>query len=255
MRRRAETPSISPMARRMSIYDAAMKYKGEGAPLVVFAGAEYGNGSSRDWAAKGTTLLGVRAVIAQSFERIHRSNLVGMGVLPLTFETGTTGSRSGSPAPRGDDRRPGREPDAAPDAYGEDRLCRWQLRTCRCSRASIRWTSWSISERRDFALRAAGTSRRGLTLGQCAAWPLAPWPPLLRIGADLRRRLGIPPLIDPADLPQVKSCAPDGRWISRLKLLLLERFQALVPLWSLRRDGSGGYSGSTNEPRAEYLYR
>jgi aconitate hydratase len=72
----------------MSIYDAAMRYHGEGVPLVVFAGAEYGNGSSRDWAAKGTKLLGVRAVIAQSFERIHRSNLVGMGVLPLTFDEG-----------------------------------------------------------------------------------------------------------------------------------------------------------------------
>ncbi|MGH6840925.1 MAG: aconitate hydratase, partial [Methylocella sp.] len=67
----------------------AMKYANEGVPLVVFAGAEYGNGSSRDWAAKGTRLLGVRAVIAESFERIHRSNLVGMGVLPLTFEPGT----------------------------------------------------------------------------------------------------------------------------------------------------------------------
>jgi aconitate hydratase len=74
----------------LSIYDAAMKYRREGAPLVVFAGAEYGNGSSRDWAAKGAALLGVRAVIAQSFERIHRSNLVGMGVLPLTFEPGTS---------------------------------------------------------------------------------------------------------------------------------------------------------------------
>ena len=74
----------------LSIYDAAMKYKAEGSPLVVFAGAEYGNGSSRDWAAKGTALLGVRAVIAVSFERIHRSNLVGMGVLPLTFEPGAS---------------------------------------------------------------------------------------------------------------------------------------------------------------------
>ena len=74
----------------MPIFDAAMKYKEEGVPLVIFAGAEYGNGSSRDWAAKGTKLLGVRAVIAESFERIHRSNLVGMGVLPLTFEAGTT---------------------------------------------------------------------------------------------------------------------------------------------------------------------
>jgi aconitate hydratase len=73
----------------MPIYDAAMRYGAEGAPLVVLAGAEYGNGSSRDWAAKGAMLLGVRAVIAKSFERIHRSNLVGMGVLPLTFAEGT----------------------------------------------------------------------------------------------------------------------------------------------------------------------
>ncbi|MBN8982950.1 MAG: aconitate hydratase AcnA, partial [Rhizobiales bacterium] len=79
-----------PDGEQMTIYDAAMKYKEEQTPLVVFAGAEYGNGSSRDWAAKGTTLLGVRAVITQSFERIHRSNLVGMGVLPLTFEEGTS---------------------------------------------------------------------------------------------------------------------------------------------------------------------
>jgi aconitate hydratase len=74
----------------MSIYDAAMQYKQEGVPLVIFAGVEYGNGSSRDWAAKGTNLLGVKAVIAQSFERIHRSNLVGMGVIPFVFEEGTS---------------------------------------------------------------------------------------------------------------------------------------------------------------------
>ena len=74
----------------MSIYDAAMQYKQEGVPLVIFAGVEYGNGSSRDWAAKGTNLLGVRAVIAQSFERIHRSNLVGMGIVPFVFEEGTS---------------------------------------------------------------------------------------------------------------------------------------------------------------------
>ena len=79
-----------PDGEQMSIYDAAMKYQAEKVPLVVFAGAEYGNGSSRDWAAKGTRLLGVRAVICQSFERIHRSNLVGMGVLPLTFEDGAS---------------------------------------------------------------------------------------------------------------------------------------------------------------------
>jgi len=74
-----------PSQDQMSIYDAAMRYQGEGRPLVVFAGKEYGTGSSRDWAAKGTKLLGVRAVVAESFERIHRSNLVGMGVLPLQF--------------------------------------------------------------------------------------------------------------------------------------------------------------------------
>ena len=73
----------------VSIYDAAMAYQKEGTPLVVFAGQEYGTGSSRDWAAKGTALLGVKAVVAQSFERIHRSNLVGMGVLPLQFKEGT----------------------------------------------------------------------------------------------------------------------------------------------------------------------
>jgi aconitate hydratase len=77
-----------PDEEQMSIYDAAMRYQEEGTPLVVLAGKEYGSGSSRDWAAKGTRLLGVRAVIAESFERIHRSNLVGMGVLPLQFKEG-----------------------------------------------------------------------------------------------------------------------------------------------------------------------
>ena len=80
---------------RMSIYDAAMKYKAEGTPLVVFAGKEYGTGSSRDWAAKGTNLLGVKAVVAESFERIHRSNLVGMGVLPLQFLAGENAQTHG----------------------------------------------------------------------------------------------------------------------------------------------------------------
>jgi aconitate hydratase len=79
-----------PSGEQMPIYEAAMRYRREGIPLVIFAGKEYGTGSSRDWAAKGTRLLGVRAVIAQSFERIHRSNLVGMGVLPLVFEDGTS---------------------------------------------------------------------------------------------------------------------------------------------------------------------
>ncbi|HXQ76115.1 MAG TPA: aconitate hydratase AcnA [Acidimicrobiales bacterium] len=79
-----------PDGEEMSIYDAAIRYGADGVPLVVFAGAEYGSGSSRDWAAKGPALLGVRAVVAQSFERIHRSNLVGMGILPLQFADGET---------------------------------------------------------------------------------------------------------------------------------------------------------------------
>jgi aconitate hydratase len=79
----------------MSIYDAAMRYQEEGTPLIVIAGAEYGSGSSRDWAAKGPRLLGVRAAIAQSFERIHRSNLIGMGVLPLQFERGESAQTLG----------------------------------------------------------------------------------------------------------------------------------------------------------------
>jgi len=79
----------------MPIYDAAMKYKDAGIPLLVIAGKEYGSGSSRDWAAKGTLLLGVKAVIAESFERIHRSNLVNMGVLPLQFLSGQSAASIG----------------------------------------------------------------------------------------------------------------------------------------------------------------
>jgi aconitate hydratase len=77
-----------PTGEQMFMYDAAMKYKEDGTPLIVVAGKDYGMGSSRDWAAKGTILLGVRAVIAESYERIHRSNLVQMGVLPLIFKPG-----------------------------------------------------------------------------------------------------------------------------------------------------------------------
>jgi aconitate hydratase len=74
----------------MSIFDASQRYQSEGTPLIILAGKEYGSGSSRDWAAKGPRLLGVHAVIAESYERIHRSNLVGMGILPLQFEAGQT---------------------------------------------------------------------------------------------------------------------------------------------------------------------
>ncbi len=82
------TLSHQPGGEKMPIYDAAMRYIAAGVPTVVFAGEEYGTGSSRDWAAKGTQLLGIKAVVARSFERIHRSNLVGMGVLPLQFKGG-----------------------------------------------------------------------------------------------------------------------------------------------------------------------
>ena len=114
-----------PDGEKMFIYDAAVKYREDGVPLVVLAGKEYGSGSSRDWAAKGTRLLGVRAVIAESFERIHRSNLVGMGVLPLEFKQGETRESLGltgnevfeiegvaSMAPRGDVTVGANAPDA-----------------------------------------------------------------------------------------------------------------------------------------------
>ena len=77
----------------MTIYDASVRYREAGVPLIIIAGKEYGSGSSRDWAAKGTLLLGVKAVIAESFERIHRSNLVNMGVLPLEFRAGENAAR------------------------------------------------------------------------------------------------------------------------------------------------------------------
>jgi aconitate hydratase len=84
-----------PDGEQMSIYDASMRYQMDGVPLLILAGKEYGSGSSRDWAAKGVLLLGVRAVIAESFERIHRTNLVGMGVLPLQYQTGETAASLG----------------------------------------------------------------------------------------------------------------------------------------------------------------
>ena len=84
-----------PTGEAMPIYDASAKYLADGTPLVVLGGKDYGMGSSRDWAAKGTVLLGVRAVIVESFERIHRSNLIGMGVLPLTFQNGDTAQSLG----------------------------------------------------------------------------------------------------------------------------------------------------------------
>ncbi len=87
--------TVFPDGDRTTIYEAALRYGERGAPLVVLAGKEYGSGSSRDWAAKGPSLLGVRVVIAESFERIHRSNLVGMGILPLQYAAGETAATLG----------------------------------------------------------------------------------------------------------------------------------------------------------------
>src|SRR6185436_9891818 len=84
-----------PSGEQMSIFDASVKYIAEGVPLMVIAGKEYGSGSSRDWAAKGPKLLGIRAVLAESYERIHRSNLVGMGILPLQFLPGESAATVG----------------------------------------------------------------------------------------------------------------------------------------------------------------
>ena len=148
-----------PDGEQMSIYDAAMKYQAESVPLVVFAGAEYGNGSSRDWAAKGTRLLGVRAVICQSFERIHRSNLVGMGVLPLTFEDGTSWTSLGL---KGDEKVTIRglagRPEAASDADGGDRLRRWRA-AARAAAVPHRYPRRArvLPKRRHSALCAAQT--------------------------------------------------------------------------------------------------
>ena len=86
---------LQPSGEKMPIFDAAMKYVAAGTPTIVLAGEEYGTGSSRDWAAKGTQLLGVKAVVARSFERIHRSNLVGMGVLPCQFKDGDSAASLG----------------------------------------------------------------------------------------------------------------------------------------------------------------
>jgi aconitate hydratase len=119
---------------QMSIYDAAIRYMSEGIELIVLAGREYGSGSSRDWAAKGTKLLGVRAVIAESYERIHRSNLVGMGVLPLQFRDGEsafslglsgeeTFSVDGLAAAMADGGAPAQEVSVSAERHGGEPIC------------------------------------------------------------------------------------------------------------------------------------
>ena len=128
--------TYQPGGELMTIYDASMAYQAAGVPLLVLAGKEYGSGSSRDWAAKGTLLLGVRAVIAESFERIHRSNLVNMGVLPLQFEPGESAASLGLTG-----ERVVRHRDRRPDAARDDHRARAAGR--RASRATFRPSSAS----------------------------------------------------------------------------------------------------------------
>ncbi len=119
--------TLGPDGEQMSIYDAAMAWQDKSVPLVIVAGKEYGTGSSRDWAAKGTMLLGVRAVIAESFERIHRSNLVGMGVIPLEFTGGDTRKSLGLKGDEFDlDHRAGGRSETAGRGAGDDHLRRRQ---------------------------------------------------------------------------------------------------------------------------------
>ena len=131
-----------PTGEVMPIYDAAMRYKAEGTPLVVIAGKEYGTGSSRDWAAKGTNLLGVRAVIAETYERIHRSNLVGMGVIPLQFVDG--GARVRRQRDLHDPRRRRAQPAQGDRGQGRPRR-RHRLQLRRPRAASTPPTSSNIS--------------------------------------------------------------------------------------------------------------
>jgi hypothetical protein len=149
-----------PSGEKMFIYDASVKYQKEGTPLLIIAGKEYGSGSSRDWAAKGTLLLGVRAVIAESFERIHRSNLVGMGVLPMQFLPGENRESLGL---TGFESIPSTGiPQAV--ASGAKRACgRSPMRARKpSSRGAHRYAAGSriLSQRRDPAVCGCGSSRR-----------------------------------------------------------------------------------------------
>ena len=158
-----------PDGERTTIFEASERYRAEGVALIVIAGKEYGSGSSRDWAAKGTQLLGVRAVIAESFERIHRSNLVGMGVLPLEFTDGETRKSLELTGQRELlDRRARGGRYAAPEAQGAGQ--RWRPHTrVRGARADRHARGSRVhASRRHPAVRAARTAPR---LGALAATP------------------------------------------------------------------------------------
>ena len=166
--------TLGPDGEQTSIYDAAMAWQAQGVPLVVIAGKEYGTGSSRDWAAKGTMLLGVKAVIAESFERIHRSNLVGMGVIPLEFTggddrktLGLKGDETISIGGLAGDLKPLAEVPAT-IAYGDGTAARDQAQVPDRYRGRDRVRR----ERRRAALRAAQPRQGGLT-GAAASGPTA----------------------------------------------------------------------------------
>ena len=171
-----------PSGEQMSIYDAAMRYKAEGTPLVVLAGKEYGTGSSRDWAAKGTMLLGVKAVIAESFERIHRSNLIGMGVLPLQFRDGETAQIARPDRPRklrdhraewrrreaGDDRRDAC--DRRADTASKPACASTRPRSASTSSTAASCTTWCGNSRgraRPRRRRASRIARQSIHRTRC----------------------------------------------------------------------------------------
>ena len=148
-------------AEKMFIYDAAMKYIAAGTPTVVFAGEEYGTGSSRDWAAKGTQLLGIKAVVARSFERIHRSNLIGMGVLPLQFKGGDSWQSLGHQGRRGDRRRARRGHQAADRRHAGDHRPDGSRREVTVTlRIDTRDRGRLLQARRHPAVRAAAVAGR-----------------------------------------------------------------------------------------------
>ncbi len=176
---KAASPCTCPTARATTIYDAAMQYASEGSPLVVLAGKEYGSGSSRDWAAKGSQLLGVRAVLVESFERIHRSNLVGMGVLPLEFVDGATVATLGLTGQE-TYRVVGLEALAETARSRARSRCTPTTSSSRCAPASTRRSSSrSSSKAASCRSRCAGSSDRRADFRRAAGrrrWPRCPTP-------------------------------------------------------------------------------
>jgi hypothetical protein len=171
---------LLPEGEGMSIFDASVKYAERGVPLVILAGKEYGSGSSRDWAAKGPNLLGVKAVIAESFERIHRSNLVGMGILPLQFADGENVESLGLTGEEvydfaGLTTLLAEQVCGWPHAYGEGHGCRWDREGVRSQRsASTRRRRLSTSSTAGFCSMCCGSWRRSRSMGLIVLPILAP---------------------------------------------------------------------------------